>query len=103
MEGKTFESDYGASKELSEELKNQKTEDSRPIVIKFSPTKDLYVVERLTDVFTRQVQSIWHDAQIDPADDYNIFNHTGTTSCVWVKQKDAASKHDHYNPEVDVP
>jgi len=33
---------------------------------------------RIRESFTRQVHSVWPYAQVDPVDDYNIFNHSGS-------------------------
>ena len=90
-EGKDFKHEISLSEQLMSALVALK----KPVVFEVAVPhigEEIHfyaaVPERLTDVFARQVQSIWHDAQIDPADDYNIFNHTGTTSCVWIDQKD---------------
>lgn len=40
------------------------------------------VPERLSDVFARQLQSVWPEAQVEPAPEYSIFNHAGaSTGC----------------------
>ncbi len=46
------------------------------------------VPERFAEVFARQVQSIWHDAQVDASPEYNAFNHSGESVAVWVRQKE---------------
>jgi len=46
------------------------------------------VPERVSEGFVRQMQSIWNDAQVDPAEDYNIFNYSGNTVGAWVGLKD---------------
>ncbi len=44
--------------------------------------------ERFTGSFARTVQSIWKDAQVDPVEDYNIFNAEGAASGLYVDQKE---------------
>jgi hypothetical protein len=46
------------------------------------------VSERFADALERQIRSLWNDAQVEPTEDYNIFNYTGATAAVWVKQKE---------------
>ena len=35
----------------------------------------------------RQIQGLWKDAQVAPVDDYNIFNHSGESSGMYLSQK----------------
>lgn len=35
----------------------------------------------------RQIQGLWHDAQVEECDDYNIFNSQGETTAVYLSQK----------------
>lgn len=44
--------------------------------------------ERFSESFARIVQSIWKDAQVDPVEDYNIFNVSGGVSGAYVEQKE---------------
>ncbi len=46
------------------------------------------VPSRFGEAFVRQVQSLWNDAEVEPSDDYNIFNSTGVVAGVRVSQKD---------------
>jgi len=43
--------------------------------------------DRFENAFARQVQAIWADAQIDPAEDYTVFNYAGKAAGAWVAQK----------------
>jgi len=44
--------------------------------------------DRFSESFARTAQSIWKDAQVDPIEDYNIFNSSGAVSGAYVKQKE---------------
>lgn len=44
--------------------------------------------EKLGNVLSRQIQSLWSDAQVDPVEDYNIFNYSGAFSYADVLQKE---------------
>lgn len=46
------------------------------------------VPDRVSQGFIRQIQSIWNDAQVDHAEDYNIFNYSGVAAAAWVGLKD---------------
>ncbi len=39
------------------------------------------------DFVSRQIEGLWKDASIEPADDYNIFNPAGVNQGVYIKQK----------------
>lgn len=45
------------------------------------------VPDRFEAAFARQVQAIWNEAQIDPAEDYTVFNYAGKAAGAWVAQK----------------
>ena len=90
-EGKELKTEIGFSEQLFSSLLALK----RPFVFEIAVPHvgdeiHFYaaVPERFAEVFARQVQSIWHDAQVELAGEYNIFNHTGETAAVWVGQKD---------------
>lgn len=40
------------------------------------------------EVLTKQVQSLWSDAEVAPADDYNIFNYSGVAAGAVIRQKE---------------
>ncbi|MBI5732802.1 type IV secretory system conjugative DNA transfer family protein [Candidatus Jorgensenbacteria bacterium] len=42
----------------------------------------------LSEPLTRQIQSLWSNAEVNLAPDYNVFNYSGSTSAVWVRQKE---------------
>jgi len=42
----------------------------------------------LSEAFVRQVQSLWNEAQVQPAEDYNIFNYSGVTMGARIKLRD---------------
>lgn len=46
------------------------------------------VPAHLGEVLARQVQSIWSEAEVKPADDYNIFNYSGEVAAALIKQKE---------------
>ncbi len=46
------------------------------------------VKSKFVEVFARQVQSFWHDASVEKADDYNIFNYAGVSAGVYIKEKE---------------
>ena len=41
----------------------------------------------MEETFVRQFYSLWPSAKVEPAEEYNIFNHTGTVSGAWIKTK----------------
>src|SRR3989338_3997537 len=41
----------------------------------------------MEETFVRQFYSLWPSANVEPAEEYNIFNHTGTVSGAWIKTK----------------
>ena len=41
----------------------------------------------MSAAFSKQIQSLWGDADVQYAEDYNIFNYQGAVSGVWIKQK----------------
>lgn len=43
---------------------------------------------RLSESFTRVIQSTWKDVQINPVEDYNIFNVSGSVSGAFIEQKE---------------
>ena len=42
----------------------------------------------LRDAITRNVQSLWEDAEIRPVEDYNVFNYHGSAAGAWIRQKE---------------
>ncbi|MEK7464658.1 MAG: DUF87 domain-containing protein [Patescibacteria group bacterium] len=46
------------------------------------------VPSSLADVFVRQIQSLWNDAEITPSEDYNIFNYAGVSQGAVITEKD---------------
>lgn len=46
------------------------------------------VKNKFADIFTRQVQSFWHDASVEKTDDYNVFNYSGVSAGVYIKEKE---------------
>lgn len=44
------------------------------------------VVRGMAEPFIRQVQSLWLDARVEPADDYNIFHYGGAVAAVAVRE-----------------
>ncbi len=47
----------------------------------------LAVPEQSVDFTSRQIQGLWHDAQVMPTEDYTIFNSQGASSAAYLKQK----------------
>jgi hypothetical protein len=47
----------------------------------------LAVPEEAIDFASRQIQGIWPDAQVQPSDDYTIFNSQGASKAAYLKQK----------------
>ncbi|MEK7542879.1 MAG: TraM recognition domain-containing protein [Patescibacteria group bacterium] len=45
------------------------------------------VDEKISDVFVRQVHALWEEADIRPAEDYNIFNYSGVAVAAKVLEK----------------
>lgn len=46
------------------------------------------VSARSAAAFVKQLNAIWPEAEIEPADDYNIFNYAGAVSGFYLKQKE---------------
>lgn len=42
---------------------------------------------RFQGAFARQVQAVWNDAQVDPAEDYTVFNYEGAVAGAWISEK----------------
>ena len=47
----------------------------------------LAVPQTSLDFVTKQVLALWSDAQIEPIDDYTVFNSQGAASAIYLKQK----------------
>lgn len=90
-EGKDLKQEIALSEQLFSALLSLK----RPVVFEVAVPHvgdeiSFYaaIPERLSEAFVRQLQSVWADAQVDAVPEYNIFNHAGYTSGVWVGQKE---------------
>lgn len=46
------------------------------------------VSEHLEEAFVKQIHAVWHRAEVEPVEDYNIFNYQGSSSGVFIKQKE---------------
>lgn len=90
-EGKELKTEIGLSEQFMSALLSFK----KPIVFEIAVPHvgdeiHFYaaVPARFAEVFTRQLQSVWPEAQVDPAPEYSMFNHAGATSCVFLEQKE---------------
>src|SRR3989344_1919261 len=46
------------------------------------------VPEKWSEPLVRQITSLWNDGQVEPVEDYNIFNYSGFACGAWVAQKE---------------
>lgn len=90
-EGKELKSEIGLSEQFMSALLSFK----KPIVFEIAVPHvgdeiHFYaaVPARFAEVFTRQLQSVWPEAQVDPSPEYSVFNHAGATSSVFLEQKE---------------
>ncbi len=91
QEGKELKKEINLSEQLFSNLLSFKVPFVFEVAVPYVGEEISFYVSlpgRLSESFARTVQSIWKDAQIDPVEDYNIFNVSGAVSGAYVEQKE---------------
>ncbi len=89
--GKDFKQEINVSEQLFAALASFKKPFIFEIAVPYVGQEICFymaVPSSLGESAVRQIQSLWNDAQVEPAEDYNIFNYSGVATGAWVSQKE---------------